>query len=63
MVEDDRGISVRYPSRATVYGLWIDKEPFRVSSGYITKDTKVRVDGTNVFKWDYIPSSRLSFVR
>jgi len=27
--------------RATVYGLWIDKEPFRVSSGYVTKDTKI----------------------
>ncbi len=27
--------------RATVYGLWIDEEPFRVSSGYVTKDTKV----------------------
>ena len=27
--------------RATVYGLWVAGEPYRVSSGYITKDTKV----------------------
>ncbi|CAF1052106.1 unnamed protein product [Adineta ricciae] len=27
--------------RATVYGLWIANHPFRVSSGYITKDTKI----------------------
>lgn len=26
---------------ATVYGLWVAGEPYRVSSGYITKDTKV----------------------
>ena len=26
---------------ATVYGLWVDAAPYRVSSGYITKDTKV----------------------
>jgi hypothetical protein len=27
--------------RATVYGLWVTEDPYRVSSGYITKDTKV----------------------
>lgn len=27
--------------RATVYGLWVTKDPFRVSSGYITENTKV----------------------
>ncbi|CAF4072663.1 unnamed protein product, partial [Adineta steineri] len=27
--------------RTTVYGLWIDAAPYRVSSGYITKDTKI----------------------
>ncbi|CAF3911665.1 unnamed protein product [Adineta steineri] len=27
--------------RATVYGLWIPEHPYRVSSGYITKDTKI----------------------
>jgi hypothetical protein len=26
---------------ATVYGLWVTEDPYRVSSGYITKDTKV----------------------
>jgi hypothetical protein len=25
-----------------VYGLWVDAAPYRVSSGYITKDTKVK---------------------
>lgn len=38
-IEDKIGIC-----RATVYGLWITQHPFRVSSGYITKDTKVRDD-------------------
>jgi len=27
--------------RATVYGLWVTEDPYRVSSGYITEDTKV----------------------
>ncbi|UJR27809.1 hypothetical protein I4U23_009078 [Adineta vaga] len=27
--------------RATVYGLWTSRHPYRVSSGYITKDTKI----------------------
>ncbi|CAF3777058.1 unnamed protein product [Rotaria magnacalcarata] len=27
--------------RATVYGLWVDKAPYRVSSGYLTKNTKI----------------------
>ncbi|CAF2960129.1 unnamed protein product [Rotaria sp. Silwood2] len=26
---------------AMVYGLWVDAAPYRVSSGYITKDTKI----------------------
>ncbi|CAF1097604.1 unnamed protein product [Rotaria sordida] len=30
-----------YGMRATVYGLWVDAAPYRVSSGYITKDTKI----------------------
>jgi hypothetical protein len=29
-------------NRATVYGLWVPEAPYRVSSGYITKDTKVK---------------------
>ncbi|CAF3206838.1 unnamed protein product, partial [Rotaria sp. Silwood2] len=29
-----------YGMRAMVYGLWVDAAPYRVSSGYITKDTK-----------------------
>lgn len=28
-------------NRATVYGLWVTEDPYRVSSGYITADTKV----------------------
>ncbi|CAF3237234.1 unnamed protein product [Rotaria sp. Silwood2] len=27
--------------RTTVYGLWVPDSPYRVSSGYITKDTKI----------------------
>ncbi|CAF3848474.1 unnamed protein product, partial [Rotaria sp. Silwood1] len=30
-----------YGMRAMVYGLWVDAAPYRVSSGYITKDTKI----------------------
>ncbi|CAM4745809.1 unnamed protein product [Rotaria magnacalcarata] len=30
-----------YGMRATVYGLWVPDSPYRVSSGYITKDTKI----------------------
>ena len=30
--------------RATVYGLWVTDDPYRVSSGYITKDTKVKTE-------------------
>ncbi|CAF1152502.1 unnamed protein product [Rotaria sordida] len=30
-----------YGMRTTVYGLWVPDSPFRVSSGYITKDTKI----------------------
>lgn len=28
-------------SSATVYGLWVLDSPYRVSTGYITKNTKV----------------------
>ncbi|CAF4270186.1 unnamed protein product [Rotaria sp. Silwood2] len=34
-----------YGMRAMVYGLWVDAAPYRVSSGYITKDTKVKDEG------------------
>ena len=36
---------------ATVYGLWVTGDPYRVSSGYITKDTKVFIKKQNLFEY------------